>query len=341
MDKPQAKSKVYDLVFSGAQPTGHLTIGNYLGAIRSWVKMQELYPCLFCIVDFHAITIPQNPKILSSNIATNLAIYLACGISPEKSIIFQQSAVSEHTELSWILSCITSMGWLNRMTQFKDKAKNKEDMASLGLYAYPVLMAADILLYRATHVPVGADQKQHLELTRDIAGAFNRQFDIEYFRLPEPIIEARVQRIMSLKDGYKKMSKSDLLDSSRINISDKAEVINDKIRKAKTDAITGIWYDTKERPEISNLLTIYAAMMDISVEEAQKEVGDMQTGSFKTLLADVIIDEIVPMYNKAEEIVKDKVYINQVMKIGAEKARVIAARTIKEVKEICGFITKT
>lgn len=332
-------NKTSGLVFSGAQPTGHLTIGNYLGAIRPWVQIQEkITNCIFCIVDLHAITTTQKSSELSENIAANLALYIASGIDPKQSIVFCQSSIAEHTELAWILSCLTPIGWLNRMTQFKDKAKNKEEAAALGLYAYPVLMAADILLYHATHVPVGADQKQHLELTRDIAGAFNRQFNLEYFQLPEPIIETKAQRIMSLKEGDKKMSKSDPVDYSRINMNDSAELIRDKIRKAKTDAISGIWYDPQERPEISNLLTIYAALNDLEIIAAEKEVKDMTTSAFKQLLIDVIVDKIGNIYNKAQTLLKnDKTYMNSILQSGTERAKAIASKTIKEVKETCGL----
>ncbi len=330
-------NKCSSIVLSGAQPTGNLTIGNYLGAIKSWVKMQEDHSCLFCIVDLHAITVSQNPETLLNNITSVFALYLACGLNPKQSIIFQQSTVPEHSELAWILSCITSIGWLNRMTQFKEKAKNKEESASLGLYSYPVLMAADILLYHATHVPVGIDQKQHIELTRDIAGSFNRHYNQNYFTLPNPIIDLNVQKIMSLRNADKKMSKSDPLDASRINMNDNPGVIADKIRRAKTDPISGIWYDKEQRPEISNLLSIYSAITDQTIEESQVQVKNLQTGSFKTLLSDVLIEKLIPIHKLSQEILKDKAYLNEIKKLGTIKAREIASKTMDDVKRICGL----
>lgn len=247
-------------VLSGVQPTGNLHLGNYLGAIRNWVGMQDSYKCLFCVVDMHAITIPQNPDELRQAIRQVTAAYIACGIDPKKSVIFPQSAVSAHAELGWILSCHTPLGWLNRMTQFKEKTGKNRDGASLGLYGYPVLMAADILAYKATHVPVGEDQKQHLELARDIAGAFNRYYCSDYFPLPEPLIMETAARIMSLRDGTKKMSKSDESDYSRVNLTDNADAIALKFRKAKSDSSPTIAYDPENRPEAANLINIYAAL---------------------------------------------------------------------------------
>src|ERR1700689_2412662 len=259
-------------IFSGVQPTGNLHLGNYLGAINNWVGLQKDFDCIFCIVDLHALTTPQDPKELTAQTREVTAAYVSCGIDPERCIIFNQSAVPAHTELAWLLGCLTPLGWLNRMTQFKEKAGMAREEAGLGLYAYPVLMAADILLYKATHVPVGEDQKQHLELARDIAQAFNRQFGAEFFPLPEPQIIGPATRVMSLRDGTKKMSKSDESDYSRINMGDDAEAIRLKIRKAKTDPqpLPGDPADLAARPEAANLLGIYAALADESVEQAMQ-----------------------------------------------------------------------
>jgi tryptophanyl-tRNA synthetase len=268
-------------VFSGIQPTGKLTLGNYLGAIKNWKKMQNEHDCIFCIVDLHAITLPQNPNELRQTCIDNFAMYIACGIDPNRSIIFIQSAIGYHAELAWIFSCITPMGWLNRMTQFKDKAGKHADKANLGLYAYPVLMAADILLYDALYVPVGDDQTQHLELTRDIAGAFNRQFQVEYFKEPQAIYNQSALRIMSLRDGTKKMSKSDESDFSRINLTDTADLISQKLKKAKSDAVDGIYYDEINRPEVSNLINIFAAVSGLDKEKIIDQYSGAQTSKFK------------------------------------------------------------
>lgn len=324
-------------VFSGIQPTSHLTIGNYLGAMQNWVKMQNEFECLFCIVDLHAITKQQDPKELASNCLTNLALYIASGIDPEKSTVFIQSAVPEHTELSWILSCITSIGWLNRMTQFKDKAGKNRESASLGLYAYPVLMAADILLYHATHVPVGEDQVQHLELARDIAGSFNRTFSTNFFAEPKAIITKETARIMSLRDGTKKMSKSDPSDFSRINMTDSADVITQKIKKATTDSIEGIYYDEANRPEVSNLLSIYAAFNECSIDDAVKHFAHHQTSKFKLELADAIIAKLSPIQDEVARLTKDKATLIQVAEVGNARAREIASNTIKDVKKLVGL----
>lgn len=293
-------------VFSGIQPTGNLTIGNYLGAIKSWIAMQSTHDCIYCIVDSHAITVQQDPKALQEACLTNLALYIAAGLDPKKSTIFIQSSVQAHTELAWILGCNTPMGWLNRMTQFKDKAGKDRERACLGLYAYPVLMAADILLYHATLVPVGDDQTQHVELVRDIAGAFNRNFAVEYFKLPDVINNKVALRIMSLRDGRKKMSKSDESDYSRINMTDSEDVIMQKIRKAKTDAMEGIYFDEEKRPEISNLLNIYAAFTNESVEQAVKKFGSYKTSQFKEELAQVITHHLQPIQKEANIFLQDK-----------------------------------
>ncbi|MCB2081904.1 MAG: tryptophan--tRNA ligase, partial [Rickettsiales bacterium] len=295
------------LVFSGVQPTGNLHLGNYLGAIRQWVRMQDSHHCIYCIVDLHAITVFQNPEALRESILTTAATYIACGVDPKRSIIFNQSAVPGHSELAWILGCHTPLGWLNRMTQFKEKAGKHRENAVLGLYSYPVLMAADILLYKATHVPVGEDQKQHLELARDIAGAFNRAYNQDVFPLPEPLILGGATRVMSLRDGSKKMSKSDESDFSRIHLTDDADTIRRKIMKAKADMeFDGIYYDAEKRPEISNLLTILAALQDVSVEEAQKPFANAGNKEFKEALADVAVSTLSPISTEIQRLIRDE-----------------------------------
>jgi tryptophanyl-tRNA synthetase len=324
-------------VFSGVQPTGNLHLGNYLGAIRQWVLMQEAYECLFCVVDLHAITVPQDPVALVRATREVTAAYIACGIDPARCVIFPQSSVSLHSELAWVLSCHTPLGWLNRMTQFKEKSGKRQDQASLGLYSYPVLMAADILAYKATHVPVGEDQKQHLELARDIAGAFNRQYGQDYFPLPEPLIQASASRIMSLRDGRKKMSKSDASDYARINLTDDADMIALKIRKAKSDAIAGMGYDPEARPEAANLLSIYAALEGMTPQEAGERHADKDFSSFKHLLAELAVTNLAPITRRMRELMEDPGHIDAVLKAGAEKARVIADRHWREIKEIVGL----
>ncbi len=323
--------------FSGIQPTGKLTLGNYLGAMKNWVMMQENHECLFCLVDLHAITVPNDPIELQQNIKRNLAYYLACGIDPKKSIIFQQSMIHQHSELSWILGCTTQVGWLNRMTQFKEKAGNKSGSAGFGLYAYPVLMAADILLYHATHVPVGDDQKQHLELVRDIAASFNRQVTKEYFALPNPIIPKLSSRIMSLRDGTKKMSKSDPVDTARINLTDSADMIAAKIRKAKTDSITEIYYDLENRPEISNLINIYCSLTGTSQEQIINSLQGLQISKFKELLIDALIAQLIPISKLATEILADEACLKKTLIEGAKKAEKIAEITIEQVKNMLGL----
>lgn len=324
-------------VFSGIQPTHHMTIGNYLGAMKNWVDMQNDYESLFCIVDLHAITVPQNPSELANNCITNLALYIASGLDPEKCTLFIQSAVPEHTELGWVFSTITPLGWLNRMTQFKDKAGKNRENAGLGLYAYPVLMAADILLYHATHVPVGEDQKQHLELARDIAGAFNRAFGEGFFQEPDVIIPKETGRIMSLRDGTKKMSKSDPSDFARINMTDDADLIMQKIKKATTDSIEGIYYDYENRPEVSNLLSIYSSFAACSIDEAVKHFSGCQTSKFKQELAEAIIAGLSPIQQRTRDLLNDKGELMRVANIGASKAREIAAKTIVDVKKLVGL----
>lgn len=325
-------------VFSGIQPTGNLTIGNYLGAIKNWLNLQDEYECIYCLVDLHAITVPQDPKALRDACLTNYAIYLASGLDPEKSIIFIQSAVAEHSELGWILSCQTPLGWLNRMTQFKDKSGKNQQMAPLALMAYPVLMAADILLYKTDIVPVGEDQTQHLEFARDTAGAFNRNFNIEYFKLPNILNEKTTARIMSLRDGTKKMSKSDPSDMTRINMTDTPDVIENKIKKATTDSITGISYDPENRPEITNLINIFSGFSGKSVEEIVKYYESLPTQAFKQDLIAAIIEKLKPIQDKANVLLKDRAELLRLSTNGADKARHIASQTMKEVKEIVGFL---
>ena len=327
-------------IFSGIQPTGDLHLGNYLGAIRNWVKLQDEYENLFCIVDLHGLTTlpdPQNMILWTREVA---AAYIAAGINPEKSIIFPQSAVPAHCELAWILSCLTPLGWLNRMTQFKEKAGKHREQANLGLYAYPVLMAADILVYKATHVPVGEDQKQHLELARDIAGAFNRQYGKDYFDLPEPFILKTAARVMSLRDGTAKMSKSDPSDYSRIHFMDDPETIILKIRKARTDPdpIAGLPQAMENRPEALNLLGIYAALSDTSLEETCQTFEGANFSTFKKDLADQIIAVMDPIRREMLALLKDPATLDGVLKKGGEAANDLASKNLREIKEIIGFL---
>ncbi len=324
-------------IVSGVQPTGNLHLGNYLGAIRRWVDIQKDAECLFFLADLHAITVHQEPEKLRASVRETTAAYIACGIDPKKSIIFPQSAVAEHSELAWILSCHTPMGWLNRMTQFKEKAGKDKEKAQLGLYSYPVLMAADILLYKATHVPVGEDQKQHIELARDIAGAFNREVKTEFFPLPEPMIGEEAARIMSLRDGTKKMSKSDESDYSRINLTDDADAIALKFRKAKSDMVEGMSIDDA-RPEASNLLAIYAVLKGISKEEAVRECGGLNFSAFKNLITEVAVEKLSPITQKMRELLASPGDIDAVLKDGAARAGEIAAKTMNQVKDLTGFI---
>ncbi len=325
-------------VFSGIQPTGNLHLGNYLGAIRQWVAMQREHESIFCIVDLHAITLPQDPAALTQSTREIAAAFLACGLDPAACIIFPQSAVQAHTELGWILGCHTPMGWLNRMTQFKEKAGKQRDNASLGLYGYPVLQAADILAYKATHVPVGEDQKQHIELARDIAGAFNRAVGQEFFPLPEPIIQKESARIMSLRDGSKKMSKSDESDYSRINLTDDADTIAKKFKKAKSDMIEGISFDVEQRPEASNLLQIYAALSQQTLEQTAQQFVSASFSQFKQELADVAVAHLAPITKQMQHLLKDTAYIDDVLRQGAEKAHAIAEPVMQDVRRLCGFL---
>jgi len=326
-------------IFSGVQPTGNLHLGNYLGAIRNWVKLQqEGTECIYGIMNLHAITVPQEPEALRRATREVAAALIACGIDPKKSIIFQQSSVAMHSELAWILGCHTPLGWLNRMTQFKDKSGKNKDGAPLGLYGYPVLMAADVLGYKATHVPVGEDQKQHVELMRDIAGAFNRAYKTEFFPLPEPLILGTATRVMSLRDGTKKMSKSDESDYSRINLTDDAEAIDLKFRKAKSDATSGLTFEPEARPEAANLINIFAALANVTPEAVVKDYGSRNFSDFKKALAALAIEQLSPITSLMRELLKDVSYIDEVLKDGAQKANKIASKNLKQVQELVGFV---
>ncbi|MBC08220.1 tryptophan--tRNA ligase [Thalassospira sp.] len=328
-------------VFSGAQPTGNLPLGNYLGAIRNWVELQKKYECIFCVVDMHAITVWQDPKELRSNIRELAASMIASGIDPENQVLFNQSQVSAHAELAWIFNCVARIGWMNRMTQFKEKAGKHRENASLGLYAYPSLMAADILAYKATHVPVGEDQKQHLELARDIALKFNTDYGVEgFFPQPEPLILGPATRVMSLRDGSKKMSKSDASDMARINMTDDADTLAKKIRKAKTDPepLPSEAAGLEGRPEAKNLITIYAALTNSTVADVLAEHGGTQFSGFKQALTDVVVENLAPITEEMARLNADPAYIDSVLAKGAERANVIAQPILKEVKEIVGFL---
>tara|TARA_Y100001970_G_scaffold294364_1_gene451616 strand:- start:33262 stop:34269 length:1008 start_codon:yes stop_codon:yes gene_type:complete len=330
--------QVMKRVFSGVQPTGNLHLGNYLGAIKNWVEIQGQFECLYCIVDLHAVTVPQDPKELRSSTREVTAGLLAAGLDPSNCIIFNQSKVFQHANLGWLLNCITPLGWLNRMTQFKEKAGKKRDNAVLGLYGYPVLMAADILLYKATHVPVGEDQKQHLELARDIAGAFNRLFDVDFFPLPEPLIKNQAARVMSLRDGNKKMSKSDTSPMSRINLNDDEELIRKKIRKAKTDSHPGMAIDPENRPEATNLLNIYAALSDESIQNVVQRHSDTSFSDFKEELAELTVKKIAPLNSEIRRLIEDPGYIDSVLKEGSERAVDIASPVMKDAYDLFGFL---
>ena len=329
-------------IFSGVQPTGNLHLGNYLGAIKNFVDLNNdtQNKCIFCVVDLHAITVSQNPKDLKSNIHETVATFVASGIDPKKSIIFNQSQVSAHSEAAWILSCVARMGWLNRMTQFKEKAGKDKEKASIGLYSYPVLMAADILLYDSTHVPVGDDQKQHLELCRDIAQKFNNDYKIEnFFIVPEPLIKKEFSRIMSLKDGLKKMSKSEVSDLSRINLTDDKDQIINKIKKAKTDTLPlpNKIEDLENRPEAKNLIGIYSSLMNNTLQKTIDEFAGKNFSEFKEKLSEIVVNEINPISLKIKELLDDKVFLEKILKDGYEKANEIASKKIKKIHEIVGF----
>ena len=326
-------------IFSGIQPTGNLHLGNYLGAIRNWVGLQDQFESIYCIVDLHAQTQYPNPHELHRNIHEVAAGIIASGVDPERCILFAQSAVSAHSELAWLLSCLTPLGWLNRMTQFKEKAGKDRDEAGLGLYAYPVLMAADILVYHATHVPVGEDQKQHLELCRDIAGAFNRRFGVDFFTLPEPQIFGAAARVMSLRDGSKKMSKTDASDYSRINMTDDADSIAKKIRKARTDAdpLPGAPVGLEGRPEAANLVGIYAALADSTPDAVCAKYEGRMFSEFKPDLAEIAVSTLAPIATEMRRLMDDPGHIDGLLANGAERAGVLARGTLAEVHRIMGL----
>jgi tryptophanyl-tRNA synthetase len=327
-------------IFSGVQPTGNLHLGNYLGAIRNWVALQKDYDCIFCIVDLHALTLPQDPDELRKHTREVTAAYIAAGIDPEACVIFNQSAVPGHSELAWLLGTLTPLGWLNRMTQFKEKAGKHRENAGLGLYGYPVLMAADILLYKATHVPVGEDQKQHLELARDIAGAFNRRYGTEYFPLPEPQILGEATRVMSLRDGTKKMSKSDISDYSRLNMTDDAATIEQKVKKAKTDPLPlpETAKELESRPEADNLLGIYAALASESREQVLARYAGKGFSEFKKDLADLAVSVLGPIGDEMRRLSADPGYVDGILRRGAERANAIAGKHMTEVQDIMGLL---
>jgi tryptophanyl-tRNA synthetase len=341
-----------ELVFSGMQPTETLHLGNYLGAMVNWIKMQETHSCIYCVVDLHAITVFQDPHVLTQNIREVTAAYLACGLDPKRSVIFNQSQVHEHAELAWVFNCVARMGWLNRMTQFKEKAGKDRENASVGLFAYPDLMAADILAYKATHVPVGEDQKQHLELSRDIAQKFNNDFaesiaahghGEEFFPLPEPMITGPATRVMSLRDGTKKMSKSDASDMSRINLTDNADTIAQKIRKAKTDPepLPSETKGLEARPEADNLVGIYAALAGTSRDTVLREYGGAQFSAFKPALAEVAVSKLAPIAAEMRGLLDDHSYIDSVLADGAARASAIAGPIMRDVRDVVGLLRTT
>ena len=327
-----------DLIFSGVQPTGNLHLGNYLGAIKNWVELQNNNKCIFCIVDLHAFTVPRNCISIKNNILEVAAAYIAAGIDPKRNIIFVQSHVSYHSELSWILSCFTPIGWLNRMTQFKDKAGKNKEKAPLGLYSYPVLMAADILLYKATKVPVGDDQKQHLELSRNISQAFNRFYETDFFPIPDPLIIGTAARVMSLRDGTKKMSKSDPSDFSRINLKDSSDEISKKIQKAKTDSLDfpKNEIELEARPEIQNLIKIFASVSDTSIQQVINEFHQRDFIFFKESLKEILNQKINSISVEMQKILNDETFLKKILKDGAEKANEIGAKNMKKIRDIMG-----
>ncbi len=349
MDAPKQAFK--ELVFSGVQPTGNLHLGNYLGAIVKFVELQKTHECIYCVVDMHAITVWQDPKELNKAIREVTAAFIACGIDPKKHIVFNQSQVAEHAELAWVFNCVARMGWLNRMTQFKEKAGKDRENVSVGLFSYPNLMSADILVYRATHVPVGEDQKQHVELARDTAQKFNNDyresiaehgFGDVFFPLPEPLIQGPATRVMSLRDGTKKMSKSDASDQSRINLTDDPDTIALKIRRAKTDpdALPSEEKGLEGRPEADNLVGIYAACAGITKAEVLKEFGGAQFSTFKPALSDLLVAKLSPITAEMRRIKDDKTYIDGVLADGSERASKLARETMNAVKDIVGFVRR-
>ena len=329
-------------IFSGVQPTGNLHLGNYLGAIKNFVELNDDNEnlCVFCVVDLHAITVKQDPIKLRDNIRETVATFIACGIDPKKSIIFNQSTVSAHSEAAWLLSCVARMGWLNRMTQFKEKAGKDKEKASIGLYSYPILMAADILLYDTTHVPVGEDQKQHLELCRDIAQKFNNDYNVDDFlKVPEPLIQKEFSRIMSLKDGSKKMSKSELSDLSRINLSDNKDEIINKIKKAKTDPLPlpASIDELVDRPEARNLLGIYSSINNITLDKSINEFNGKNFSEFKEKLSQVLVEKINPISLEIKRLTEDKSFLDKILLEGQKKANDFATKKLKKMQEIVGF----
>ena len=336
-------------VFSGVQPTGNLHLGNYLGAIKNFVSLQNNHECIYCVVDMHAITVKQDPKVLKNNILEVAASFIAAGINPEKSIIFAQSQVSAHAELAWIFNCVARLGWLNRMTQFKEKAGKNRENASAGLYTYPVLMAADILAYHATHVPVGDDQRQHLELARDIAQKFNNDFNLDYFPITEPVIMGAATRVMSLRNGKNKMSKSDISDYSRLNLTDSVDDISNKIRKAKTDPLPLPDLDALDdkenfkeeiinsRAEAVNLLNIYSALSNETTKKVVEKFVGKQFSDFKKELNEVAVETLAPITKEMRKLLEDKTYLTGIIKDGGNRANIIAQPIITKVKDIVGL----
>ncbi len=340
MTTPPTFAAPHKRIFSGVQPTGNLHLGNYLGAIRNWVTLQEGNECIYCMVDLHAITVQQDPAALRSNTREVAASLLAAGIDPKASIVFVQSQVPQHAELGWIFNCVARIGWLNRMTQFKEKAGKNRENATVGLYVYPNLMAADILVYRATHVPVGDDQRQHLELCRDIAQSFNSQYGVDYFPLAEPVIMGTATRVMSLRDGSAKMSKSDASDYTRINLVDPPDLIAQKVRKARTDPdpIPGDPAGLEARLEAKNLVGIYAALADKTPADVLREFDGAQFSKFKESLADLAIAKLSPITTEMRRLLADPGYVDGVLKDGAQRARAIAEPILKEAQDIVGFL---
>jgi tryptophanyl-tRNA synthetase len=329
------------LVFSGMQPTNALHLGNYLGALRNWVRLQERMPCIYCVVDLHAITVWQNPQELQQATRGVAAAYIAAGVDPERSILFNQSQVSAHAELAWVFNCVARIGWLNRMTQFKEKAGKNRENSSVGLFVYPDLMAADILAYRATHVPVGEDQKQHLELARDIAQKFNLDFQApDFFPLPEPVITGPGTRVMSLRDGSKKMSKSDESDFSRINLTDDADTIAQKIRRARTDPepLPDTIEALAKRPEAENLVNIFAGLADETPETVVARFAGAQFSTFKNALADLAVAKLTPIAQDMHRLLDDPAEIDRILKSGAARAAAIAAPVMAEMRRLVGFV---
>ena len=335
MEKPTKR------ILSGVQPSGDLHLGNYLGAIKNFVTLQKEYECFFCVVDLHAITVWQDPKVLANKTREVTAAFIASGIDPNKNTIFVQSQAPQHAQLAWLFNCVARMGWLNRMTQFKDKAGKNSENVSVGLFSYPTLMAADILIYLATHVPVGDDQKQHLELTRDIAQKFNNDFKTDLFPIPEPLIFGEATRVMSLRDGSKKMSKSDPSDYSRIMLTDTAENITQKIKKAKTDPepLPSDKSDLGNRPEAENLISIFASLQDTSIESVVKEYAGKEFSNFKKDLADLSVSKLEPITNEMNKLMNDVSYIDSILNQGRDKAVAVAEPVLQKTKEIIGFLT--